>query len=215
MDARDVLVARAMRDFDEGLAHARARIHAGHGRVAAATLDALVMGAVRTLDLRDRMAEDVAFLVDLARRVAAGEDPERVAAENVSRVLRLDLKMRFLARQDDPAFQRMLALVRAHFGRRLPDLARMATVEGAADYDDLVRRAFPDRARVDLIVAENRAFAEAMLAALEGDPHVLRIPQRLVPRIVETAREVTAWQVEKVMRGVDDIYAHPAPQGGA
>lgn len=139
--------------------------------------------------------------------MAAGEDPQAVAEENLVRVLRLDLKMRFLARQDDPAFQEMLGIARTHFAARLPDLARMATVEGATDYADLVRRAFPDAAQTRAIVAANGAFAEAMVGHLERHPHVLRVPRALVPRITATAREVTGWQVEKVARGVEEIYA--------
>lgn len=209
--ADDLLVERAHQDFEEGLAHARARIRERHGRLAGATLDGLVMGAVNVLRVREQMRDDVRFLVGLAHRAAAGESVEKLADENLARVLRLKAKMHFLAREDDPVFQEMLAMARALFVRRLPDLARMATTPEARDYDDLVRRAFPDRAEVDRIVDENVAAVAAMVEHLERHPNVLRIPQGMVPRIAETARDMVQWQAERVRRGVEEIYAAARP----
>lgn len=204
--ADDILIDRAERDFEEGLAHARTRIRETHGRLAGATLDALVMGAVSTLHLRSRIREDVRVLLDLAHRVANGEDPRKLAEAHLDHVLRLKQKMHLIAREDDPAFAEVRAISLELFARRLPDLARMATVQGAADYDDLVRKAFPDRAHVDALVDDNAREFLRIVDHIEAHPHLLRAPQRMVHNVAEMAREFTAWKVKTVRKGVDEIY---------
>lgn len=205
--ADEILLARAERDFEEGLAHARQRIRETHGRLAAGTLDALVMGAVATLGLRSRMKDDVRHLLALAHRVAAGEPPRPLAEAEIDRVMRMKQSMGLLARVDDPEFQHVRALALDLFARRLPDLARLASVPDPVDYDDLVRKAFPDRAEVDALVQDNARTMEAIIAHLEKHPHVLRMPSGLTPKIAATARDMVAWKVGEVARGVDEIYA--------
>lgn len=207
--ADELIIHCAERDFDAGLAHARAEIRRNHNRLVAASLDAAVMSAVSALRVREQMRDDVRLLLSLAHRVAAGEDPVKLANENTERVLRLKQKMNFLARESDPDFQVVVAIARENFAKRLPDLARMAVVQDPRDYDDLVRRAFPERAHVDRIIDENRAFTLAIVEHIERHPHVLRLPGMLIPKVAQTAREMIEWQVDKVRRGVDEIYAAP------
>lgn len=208
--ADEILIERAQRDFDDGLAHARKRIKETHGRIAGATLDALIVGAVTTLHVRARMAEDVQALIALARRAIAGEDPDALATAHLDHVLRLKQKMGLIAREDDPAFLRIKEMMRVLFARRLPDLGRMANVQEPTDYDDLVRRAFPERAEVDALVEDNARRVLEIIDMLEKNPHVLRAPKSFVPGIASMAREFTAWKVAEVKRGVDEIYAKTA-----
>lgn len=206
LGADDLIVERASRDFEEGLAHARHRIRETHGRIAAVTLDALVMTAVGALHLRARMRDDVRHLVGLAHRVAEGEDARKLAEEHLDHVLRLKRQMHLIANEDDPEFQHVKALALDLFAKRLPDLARMATVPEPKDYGDLVRRAFPDRAHVDALVDENGATVGRIVDHLEKHPHVLHMPRALAAKVATTAREMIAWKIAEVRRGVDEIY---------
>lgn len=201
-----ILVECAERDFERGLARMRARIREAHGPVVGPTIDALVVGAVATLRLRSRRRDDARFLIELARRVQAGEDGERVAAEHIDEVLRLRDSMAAIARANDPDLHPAKEIATALFARRLPDLARLASVQDAVDYDDLVRKAFPDRSEVEAIVEDNLRSAERIVSHLERHPHVLRVPQSLAPRIAHTAREFIVWKGADVRRGVDEIY---------
>lgn len=209
--ADDILVRRAQEDFEEGLTHARAQLRKDHNRFVAASLDAVLMGTLSALRVREEMQTDVRFLLGLAHRVAQGEAPEAIATQNIGQVLRLKQKMHFLARESDPAFQDVLAICRTNMAKRLPDLARMATVPDPADYADIVKRAFPERAHVDRIVDENVAFTLEILAHLEKHPHVLRLPQALIPKIATIARGMIDWQTQRVKLGVEDIYSHAPP----
>ena len=208
--ADEILLERAQLDFEEGLAHLRDSIREGNGRIVGATLDAVIMGAIATLGIRARMKEDVRHLLDLAHRVAAGEDPRPLAAEHLDRVLRLKRSMHLIAREDDPAFQHVRALALDLFARRLPDLARLATVADPEDYDDLVRKAFPARAEVDAIVDDNARVVEEIIAHVERNPHVLLAPRAMLPRIAAMARGELAWKLAVVRKGVDEIYATPS-----
>ncbi|HET6405298.1 MAG TPA: hypothetical protein VFH78_11680 [Candidatus Thermoplasmatota archaeon] len=205
--ADDILVERAQLDFEDGLAHARQRIKETHGRLAGAALDALVMGAVAALQVRARMPNDVRELIAIARRAQNGESARELGAAHLDHILRLKRGMHLIAREDDPAFQHLRELALDLFEVRLPDLARMAAVEGATSYPDLVRKAFPDRAEVDRIVDDNAARVSAMLDHLEKNPHVLRMPQSMAPKLGASAREFLAWKVADVKKGVDEIYA--------
>ena len=202
----EIIVERAQKDFEDGLAHARQRIKETHGRFAGAALDALVASAVAALHVRARMPTDVRELIAIARRAQKGEDARALCAAQLDHVLRLKRGMHLIAREDDPEFQRIREMTLDLFEARLPDLARMASVEGAADYADLVRKAFPDRAHVDALVDDNTRRVEAILAHLEGHPHILRMPQSMAPKLSQSAREFLAWKVADVKRGVDEIY---------
>lgn len=208
--ADDIIVARAELDFEGGLAHARSRIKETHGFLAATTLDALITGAVAALHLRTRMAKDVRELIDIARRVQKGEAARPLAAVHLDHVLRLKRGMHLIAREDDPAFLAIREMCLDLFEARLPDLARMAAIQDPKDYPDLVRKAFPDRAHVDAIVDDNATRVAAILDHLEKNPHVLRMPQAMAPKLAATAREFLAWKVADVKRGVDEIYAERA-----
>lgn len=201
-----ILVECAERDLERGLARMRARIREVHGPVVGPTIDALVLGAVATLRLRSRRRDDARFLIELARRVHAGEDGERVAAEHIDDLLRLKGSMTAIARASDPDLQPAREIATALFARRLPDLARLASVQDPEDYDDLVRKAFPDRSEVEAIVEDNLRSAERIVSHLEKHPHVLRVPQSLAPRIAHTAREFLVWKGADVRRSVDEIY---------
>lgn len=204
--ADEIILARAKQDFEDGLAHTRKTLRAKHGLFVGGTLDALVMGGVAALHLRTRMPEDVAHLLEIAHRVAKGEDPVPLAEAQIDRVLRLKSKMHLIAREDDPAFGEIRAMAVALFARRLPDLARLSSVPDPAGYDDLVRRAFPDRAHVDALVDDNARSVEAIIAHLEKHPHVLRVPASTAPKIAASAREMLTWKLAEVRRGVDAIY---------
>lgn len=220
--ADDLIVQRAEKDFEDGLVHARQRIKETHGFLAGATLDALITGAVAALHVRTRMAKDVRELIDIARRVetaakrgadgsadpsSKGEDARKLGAVHLDHILRLKRGMHLIAREDDPAFLYIRERCLDLFEARLPDLARMAAVEGPKDYADLVRRAFPDRAHVDAMVDDNAARVAAILDHLEKNPHVLRMPQAMAPKLAHSAREFLTWKVADVKKGVDEIYA--------
>lgn len=203
----DIIVDRAKLDFDEGLAYARERIRATHGRLAGATLDALVMGAVKALHVRARMGDDVRHLLSLAHRVDAGEDARKLAEEHLDHVLRMKQTMHLVAKADDPEFQHVRALALDLFTERLPDLARMAAVKDPADFDDLVRKAFPARAHVDRMVEDNGVRVVAIVDHIDKHPHVLHAPRGLALKMAATAREMIQWKLDQVKRGVDEIYS--------
>lgn len=207
MLADDLLVARAEADFEAGLAHARERLRASHGRIAGAALDALVMGAVAALHVRARLGKDVRDLVEIARRAQRGEDARVLGAQHLDHILRLKRGMHLIAREDDPEFLYVREMALDLLEARLPDLARMAAVEGATSYDEVVRKAFPDRAHVDHLVDDNARRVGALLDHLEKHPHVVRMPQTMAPKLAQSAREFLAWKVAEVKRGVDEIYA--------
>lgn len=209
-DADTLVLDRAERDFEDGLAYARESIRKGSGRLVAASLDALVMGAVGALELRQRMREDVRFLIGLAHRVAAGEDPARLAEENLARVLRLK-QLALIAREKDPEFRFILDVCRENFAKRLPDLARMVTVPEPKDYEEVVRRAFPEQEHVVRLVQENREFTLAIVAHFERHPDLLRAPRALVPRVAAIARDMIEWQTARVLKSVDEIYDFDPP----
>ena len=205
--ADEIIIERAQKDFEDGLEHNRKRIRETHGRFGGAALEALLMGAVSSLGLRSRMREDARHLLALAHRVANGEDPTKLAEEHLDHVLRLKQKMHLIARDDDPEFKVIRKMALDLFARRLPDLAKLATVEAPESYDDLVRKAFPERAPVDLIVEDNARSVSAIVDHLEKHPHVLRAPSSMTPKLATMAREMIAWKVAEVRRGVDEIYA--------
>lgn len=212
--ADDLIVQRAELDFEEGLAHARARIKETHGRIGGAALDALITGAVAALHVRTRMGKDVRDLIDIARRAQKGENARELGAKHLDHILRLKRGMHLIAREDDPDFQIIRNLALDIFEARLPDLARMAAVQHPEDYPDLVRKAFPDRAHVDAMIDDNAARVGAILDHLEKHPHVLRMPQSMAPKLAQTSREFLAWKVADVKKGVDEIYRdRPAPAG--
>ncbi|HVM44385.1 MAG TPA: hypothetical protein VM582_00515 [Candidatus Thermoplasmatota archaeon] len=202
-----LIIERAQQDFEDGLAYARSRIRATHGKIVGASLEALVMGAVAALHVRTRMRDDVRQLLALAHRVDAGEDARALAEQHLDHVLRLKSAMHLIAREDDPEFKVIRAMALDLFALRLPDLARMAAVPDPADFDDLVRKAFPDRAHVDAMIDDNAARVLAIVAHLESHPHVLHAPRALAPKLAAMARDMTAWKVAEVRRGVDEIYA--------
>lgn len=207
----EILVERAVLDFEDGLAHLRRTLREKHGRLLGGTLDALIMGAVTALGVRSRMREDVRHLLSIAHRVNAGEDPRALAEQEIDRVLRLKQKMHLIAREDDPEFQRIRALSLEVFAQRLPDLARMAAVRDPVDYPDIVRRAFPDRAYVDAMVEENARAVHLIVDHLEKHPQVLHAPRALAGALARTAREMVDWKLADVRRAVAEIYAAPPP----
>lgn len=207
--AEVLLAERAQRDLEEGIHHNARRIReSGHPFLARA-MDAAVMGAISLIQLRERFKEDVRFVCALARRVNAGEDPATVAAENVAHAMRLK-ELALVAREKDPEFAGVIDRARSILAKRLPDLGRMVAVEDPADYDDLVRKAFPDRARVDLIVEENRVDVLSVIDHIAKHPHLLRVPRAWVPKMRDIATEVVEWETARVKKGVDEIYAVPA-----
>jgi hypothetical protein len=210
--AERILLAKAEADLDAGLAHLRERLASeAHGPLAflARAVESAVMGGLAALELRPRLRDDVQFLVDLARRVQAGEDPERLAAENVARVLRLR-ELGLLVRTKDPRFQPVLDRCREDMARRLPDLAHMVAVPDPRDYDDLLLRAFPTRETPDRIVAENGALMAWIFDQADAHPELLRIPRNLVPKLTRIGRDVTRWQIDRVQRGLDEAYGKRA-----
>lgn len=202
-----ILIERAHQDFEDGLVHLRAHIRESHGRFAGAALDALIMGGVSALGVRAQMRSDVRDLLAIAHKVNAGEDVRKLAEAHLDKVLRLKSKMHLIAREDDPAFKEIRARCLDLFERRLPDLAKLAAVKDPADYDDLVRKAFPDRSVVDALVSDNATAVAAIIDHLETHPHVLRMPASMAPKLAEVAREMISWKVAEVRKGVDAIYA--------
>ena len=206
--AHRILLDHAERDLDEGLDFVRRRLkESSSGPLAflARGLEAAVLGGVAMLELRPRVREDVALLLGLAMQVHAGADAGKLAEENVGRVLRLK-ELNLIVKVKDPAFQPVLDLCRESFARRLPDLALMAAVEDPRDYDDLLLKAFPDRARPELIVRENRDLMMAIVDHAEKNPQLLRMPNGFVPRVAQLAREVTEWKTEQVLKGIEEAY---------
>lgn len=210
--AHRILLEHAERDLDEGLEYVRRRLKEdakGAFAFLARGLEAAVLGGVAALELRPRMREDVRFLLDLAMQAHAGADVAGLADEHLPRVLRLkDLNL--VVKVKDPDFQPALAWCREAFLARLPDLARMASVPDPVDYDDLLRKAFPDRAEAERIVRENRELMLRLFDHAERNPHLLRIPSSFVPRVAELARDVTEWKTREVMRGLDEAYGPKA-----
>ena len=203
-----ILLDHAERDLDEGLEYVRRRLKenaSGPLAFLARGLEAAVMGGVSMLELRPRLREDVAFLLQLAEQVRAGADPRKLADEHLSRVLRLK-ELNLVVKVKDPAFQPVLDLCREAFAARLPDLARMAAVEDARDYDDLLLRAFPDRAEPEKIVRENRELMLRVFEHAERNPQLVRVPGGLMPKIAQIARDVTEWKTQQVMAGLDEAY---------
>lgn len=196
----------AEEDLERGIARIRARVREAHGPFVGSTMDALVVGAVATLRLRARRREDARFLISLARRVQAGEDPRAIAEEHVDDVLRLRDSMASLVRSHDPDLQPARALALDLFARRLPDLARLASVDDPRDYDDLVRRAFPERSHVEEVVEDNARTVAAMVDHLERHPHLLHAPRSLTPKLASIARDMVAWTTREARRGIDEIY---------
>ncbi|HUR69096.1 MAG TPA: hypothetical protein VM370_07600 [Candidatus Thermoplasmatota archaeon] len=201
-----ILVEQAERELEKGLARMRARIREAHGLFVGATIEAVVVGAVATLRLRSRRREDARLLLGLARRVQAGEDARAIAEQHLDHVLRLDDRMSAVVRAHDPALEPAKALALDLFARRLPDLARLASVEEAESYDDLVRKAFPQQGQVEAIVEDNARMVAAMVDHLERHPHVLHAPRSLTPKLAAMARDMIAWQVAEAKRGVAEIY---------
>lgn len=213
--AEALLVERAEAALEAGLQYKVERIRAAGHPVLARAMEAGVVGAVSLIQLRERFRDDVLFLCSLARRAHAGEDPERLADENLARALRLR-ELALVAREKDPDFQPLLAQARDLMARRLPDLACMVAVEEPRDYDDLVRRAFPDRERVEALVEDNRVRVLRMVEHVAAHPHVLRVPRAWLGRLEGVGRDVVEWQAARVLKGLDEIYAQaPRPQNSA
>lgn len=213
--AHRILLDHAERDLDEGLEHVRRRLkESASGPLAflARGLEAAVLGGVAMLELRPRLREDVAFLLDLAGQVEAGADPAKLAGEHLARVLRLK-ELNLIVKVKDPAFQPILDLCREAFAARLPDLARMAAVPEPRDYDDLLVRAFPDRKEPERIVRANRDLMLGIVEHAERNPHLLRMPSGFIPRVALIARDVTEWKTAEVLRGIEEAYgpANPTP----
>ncbi|GEM_PF-4539868 len=210
-DAERILLAKAEADLDAGLHHLRERLsQEAHGPLAflARGVEAAVMGGLAALELRPRLREDVQFLLDLARRVDAGEDALRLARENAPRVLRLR-ELNLIVKVKDARFQPVLERCEAEMARRLPDLATLARVESAKDYDDLLLQAFPTRELPDRIVEENTALMEWVFDHADANPDLLRLPRSLVPKLTLIGRDVTRWQTQRVKQGLDQLYGKP------
>lgn len=208
--ARDVLVERAARDVEETLEELKRRLRAGPGGLTRA-LELGVLGLVGLLDPRGRIQRDVDKLLDVARRHREGADAAALARHHIHDTLGVR-ELNLVLRVKEPAFAQLLSLSERVFRERLPDLARMAAVDEPAGYPDLVRRAFPDRAEVEGIVDENVRDVLAMLAHVERNPRILRVPASWLPKLVGLAREMIAWKLDEVRREVDDIYvARDAP----
>lgn len=207
--AEAILAERAERDLEEGIHFNARRIRESGHPFFARAMDAGVMGAISLIQLRERFKEDVRFVCGLARRVNEGEDSAALAAENISRAMRLK-ELALVAREKDPEFAGVLDRARGILAKRLPDLGRMVAVEDPKDYDDIVRRAFPDRARVELIVEENRVDVLAIIEHVATHPHLLRVPRSWVPKMRDIAVEVIEWETARVLKGVDEIYGPPS-----
>lgn len=207
----EILIERAILDFEDGLAHLRRTLREKHGRLLGGTLDALIMGAISALGVRSRMREDVRHLLSLAHRVNAGEDARALAEAEIDRVLRLKQAMHLIAREDDPAFRHIRSLALEIFAKRLPDLARLAAVQDPIDYPDVVRRAFPERAHVDAMIEENARGVHEIVDHLEKNPQVLHAPRALAGALARTAREMVDWKLADVRQAVERIYADAPP----
>ncbi|MEA3201913.1 MAG: hypothetical protein QOE90_3341 [Thermoplasmata archaeon] len=211
--AERIILAKAESDLDAGLSHLRERLaREAHGPLAflARGLEAAVMGGLAALELRPRLRDDVVFLMDLAKRVHAGEDPAPLAREHLPRVLRVR-ELNLVVKVKDPRFAPVLARCEAEMALRLPDLARMVMVEEPKDYDELLLAAFPTREIPDHIVAENTQLMDWIFGYAEQHPDLLRLPRSVVPKLATIGRDVTAWQTARVVRGLDEAYAKPPP----
>ena len=204
--AEELLVQRAEVDLAAGIDYHVERIRSSGHPLFARAMESGVTGAIRVIQLRERFRDDVLFICSLARRAHAGEDPRKLAEENIAQALRLK-EMGLIAREKDPAFQAILADARDLMALRLPDLGRMVAVEDPKDYDDIVRRAFPERAYVEAMVRDNRTRVLAIVRRIGEDPHVLRVPRSWVPKLQDIARDLVEWQTARVLKGLDEIYA--------
>lgn len=201
-----LILVRAEQDLEEGIRYKVERIRASGHPFFARAMEAGVTGAVSLIQLRERYRDDVRFLCELARRANAGEDPGRLADEHIARALRLK-ELSLVVREKDPEFQHVLVTAREILAKRLPDLGRMVAVKDPADYDDLVRKAFPDRKHVEAFVEENRLLMLRLLDDMTRHPHILRIPRSWVPKMAEIGRDIIEWQTARVLKGVDEIYS--------
>lgn len=204
--ADDLIVERAMEDLEAGIQHKAVLIRRSGHPLLARAIEAGVNGAVATLQLRSKFRDDVRFVLSLAHRCNAGEDPAALADEHIERALRMK-EMSLIVREKDPAFPPLLHKNRDLLAKRLPDLARMAAVPDPADYDDLVRKAFPDRKAAETIVRENHDHVLGLVEHVAAHPHLLRVPQSWVPRLRDVAVELLEWQTARVMKGIDEIYS--------
>ena len=203
-----LILEKAEKDLDAGLEHLRVRLRDEvHGPLAflARGVEAAVLGGIAALELRPRMRDDVAFLMQLAARVNAGEDPAKLAAEHVQRVLRVR-ELNLVVKTKDPRFQPVVDRCRDLMAKRLPDLGRMVAIEDPKDYDDLVRRAFPALDEPLRIVEENHALMMWVFDQAEAHPELLRIPRSMVPKLASLGREVTTWQTDRVLQGLRSLY---------
>ena len=209
--ADDLIVQTAKRDGELGVQRALQTIRERHSRPVAAALTALVHTTINTLHVIDRMEAEVRFIISYAHRLNAGEDVRALVHEALPELLRRK-RVNLLVRDKDPAYKPLEHAHYAAFERRLPDLARMVAVEDPVDYDDMVRRAFPERPYVDHIIDDNAAFVHGIIDHLESHPQLLRVPQSLVGKLSDAARDIVDWQIQKVRAGLDEIYANtPAP----
>jgi hypothetical protein len=206
-----IILAKAEADLDAGLAHLRERLaREAHGPLAflARGVEAAVMGGLAALELRPRMREDVQFLMDLAKRVHAGEDPAKLAEENVARVLRLR-ELNLVVKVKDARFQPIVERCGREMAKRLPDLARMVMVEEPTSYDDLLVKAFPTRTTPDEIIRDNTALMTWIFDQADANPDLLRLPRSVVPKLTTVGRDVTSWQTQRVNDGLDQAYGKP------
>ena len=206
--SESILVERAQVDLAAGIEYKVARIRASGHPFFARAMETGVMGAISLIQLRERFREDVLFVCSLAHRANAGEDVGKLADEHVARAMRLR-ELSLIARVKDPEFQPLLAMARDLMAARLPDLGRMVAVEDPRDYDDLVRKAFPDRKPVDDLVEDNRRRVLDIVDHVAAHPHVLRVPRAWLGKLQEVGRDVVEWQTARVRKGVDEIYAAP------
>lgn len=210
--ADDLILEKAQEDFEEGLAFLRERLRSGtgHPTFVARAMEAGILGAIATLQLRPRYREDVLFLLGLGHRVAAGEDAATLARENLDRALRMR-ELALVARVRDPAFPRVREIALGVFEARLPDLAKMVAVGEAPDYDHLVRAAFPEEAPVVAMIEENRVSMLALVEHVAGHPGILRIPASWVPSLSLVASDMIEWESARVLEAVRRIYAGRKP----
>lgn len=205
--AEELILDVAERDLDEGIAHVRELMRERFKRAFwEKPIEAAVVGAIHTIQLRSRFREDVKVLCALAARVNAGEDAAALARDNLERVVHLR-ELGLVARVKEPAFQEILERDRAFFAERLPDLARLVAAGPAVDYPALVRQAWGAPERPREIVLGNTAHIQETIRALEKQPQLLRVPHSWIPRIAEIARDVVDWQTARVLAGIDRIYA--------
>lgn len=204
--SEELILRRAEVDLEAGIAYNVTRIRASGHPIFARAMEAGVNAAIHTIRLRQQFRGDVHFVCDLARRAHAGEDPVKLADEHVARALRIK-ELSLIAREKDPEFQVVLRHARDLLAARLPDLGRLLAIDAPADYDDLVRRAFPERKHVESIVADNRLRVLAILDHVAQHPHLLRVPASWIPKLQGIARDLVEWETARVLEGVDEIYS--------